>query len=356
MAASQEQRSTPLIDSAMRRALELSTRGPATGANPQVGCVILSPAGETIAEGWHRGHGTAHAEVDALSQLTADQARGAAAVVTLEPCNHYGHTGPCSSALIAAGVSHVFYAVDDPNPAAKGGASRLRDAGVVVTGGVLSGEVSELLWPWLTAMRFGRPHVTLKWASSLDGRVAAADRSSQWITGDAARVHVHHQRAQADAILVGTGTALTDNPSLTARDASGGLLTHQPIPVVVGERSVPHGALLHSHPQELIETGTRDLGTVLHNLFERGVRRAFIEGGPTLASAFVAAGLVDEYLVYLAPKLLGGDILALGDLGVGTLSDAPLLTITGLEHLGDDILVRARPLTKEKANHVHRNN
>ena len=348
MSAQHEERATPLIEDAMRRALELAARGPARGANPQVGCVILSPAGDIMAEGWHRGLGTPHAEVDALTKLTADDTRGATAVVTLEPCNHYGQTGPCSEALIGAGVAQVYYAVSDPNPAAKGGAARLREAGVVVTHGVLADEVSQFLHPWLTAVRRGRPYVTLKWASSLDGRAAAADGSSQWITGEAARAHVHAQRAAADAILVGTGTVLADDPSLTARNANGDLLPEQPIPVVVGERAVPADARLHGHPQPLFAPGTRDLDTILSKLFARGVRRAFVEGGPTLASAFVSAGLVDEYLIYLAPVLLGGDRFALGDIGVGTLAGARRLDILGVERIGDDVLVRARPSAAEE--------
>ncbi len=333
----------PLIEHAMRRALELAARGPARDANPQVGCVILSPDGEIIAEGWHRGRGTLHAETDALSHLGADGARGATAVVTLEPCNHHGRTGPCSEALIAAGVARVVYAANDPNPAAKDGAARLRETGIEATGGILEPDVAEFLRPWLTAMRLGRPHITLKWAASLDGRAAAADGSSQWITGPAARAHVHEQRAAAEAIIVGTGTVLADNPSLTARGPDGELLPHQPLPVIIGERAVPRNARLHEHPVPFFATRTRELDTVMSDLFDRGIRRAFVEGGPTLASAFVTAGLVDEYLIYLAPVLLGGDKLALGDLGIGTLADARQLNIVGVEQLGNDILVTARP-------------
>ncbi|TFB80857.1 bifunctional diaminohydroxyphosphoribosylaminopyrimidine deaminase/5-amino-6-(5-phosphoribosylamino)uracil reductase RibD [Terrimesophilobacter mesophilus] len=327
----------------MLRALELAARGPATGANPQVGCVILSPGGEIIAEGWHRGLGTPHAEVDALSSLAPDGARGATAVVTLEPCNHHGRTGPCSEALIAAGVARVVYAVGDPNPVARGGADRLRDAGVEVIAGVEVERVEELMHPWLTAMRRGVPWVTLKWASSLDGRAAAADGTSQWITGEAARARVHLQRAAADAIMVGTGTVLADDPSLTARDTRGGLLPSQPIPVVIGDRELPATAQIFHHPQPLIAMHGHDLHAVLSGLFARGIRRVLLEGGPTLASAFIAEGLVDEYLLYLAPILLGGGNLATADLGVGTLTSARRLTIVQFERVGEDILVRARP-------------
>lgn len=333
----------PAVDAAMLRALDLATQGPATGANPQVGCVILSSEGHVIAEGWHHGLGTPHAEVNALSTLASDEARGATAVVTLEPCNHHGRTGPCSEALIAAGITRVVYAVSDPNPLAKGGADRLRDAGVDVIAGVEAERVEEVMHPWLTAMRRGLPWVTLKWASSLDGRTAAADGTSQWITGDAARAHVHLQRAAADAIVVGTGTVLADDPSLTARDSHGDLLPAQPIPVVIGERELPATARIFDHPQPLITLQGHDLEADLAALFARGIRRILLEGGPTLASAFIAAGLVDEYLLYQAPILLGGGNLATKDLGIGTLTNARRLTIVQLERVGEDILVRARP-------------
>jgi diaminohydroxyphosphoribosylaminopyrimidine deaminase/5-amino-6-(5-phosphoribosylamino)uracil reductase len=189
--------------------------------------------------------------------------------------------------------------------------------------------------------------VTVKWASTLDGRAAAADGTSQWITGTAARQRVHEQRAAADAILVGTGTVLADDPSLTARGDGGELLVHQPVPVVVGTTPVPADAALRRHPAGLIETGTRDLTAVLDELYTRGIRRVYVEGGPTLASAIIAAGLADEYLVYLAPALLGGDRLAVGDLGIRTITEARRLHIIGVEQLGEDLLVVARPTQKE---------
>src|SRR5688572_12302961 len=173
---------TPAEQDAMRHALALARRGP-RGVNPQVGAVILSPAGDILAEGWHRGAGTSHAEVDALSHLGPGAAHGATAIVTLEPCNHTGRTGPCSEALIAAGVARVLYAIDDPNAVSAGGGERLRSAGVSVEAGLLADEAHELLDSWLTVQRPGRPHVTVKWAQSLDGRAAASDGTSQWITG-----------------------------------------------------------------------------------------------------------------------------------------------------------------------------
>ena len=332
-----------VIETAMRRALALAARGPAIGENPRVGCVLLSPAGDVLAEGWHRGAGTSHAEVDALSKIAADGARGATAVVTLEPCNHTGRTGPCSEALIAAGVARVVYAIADPGELARGGAERLREAGVEVDGGLLADDAETLLRVWLASTRLRRPFVTLKWASSLDGRAAAADGTSQWITGTASRQRVHEQRAASDAIIVGTGTVLADDPALTARGEAGELSPHQPIPVVIGERAVPAGARILEHPQRVIATGSRDLVAVLAVLFERGIRHVFVEGGPTLASAFVAAGLVDEYAIYLAPSLLGGDRLAIGDIGVSTIGETKRLRIESVESLGDDVLIVARP-------------
>lgn len=327
-------------DAAMRHALSISAHGPVFGGNPQVGCVLLDAAGAVVAEGWHRGAGTAHAEVDALSKL--DSAAGLTAVVTLEPCNHTGRTGPCSTALVDAGIARVVYAVGDPGPHSGGGAERLRAAGVDVVSGVLAAEVRASIEPWLVATERGTPWVTVKWASSLDGRAAAADGSSRWITGTAARQRVHEQRADSDAIVVGTGTVLADDPSLTARGDGGELLAHQPVAVVLGLRAVPPAARLHRHPAGLIETRSRDLDAALSGLFGRGIRRVFVEGGPSIASAFVAAGLVDEYLVYLAPTLIGGPSVALGDIGVATIGEQRRLSINAIERLGDDILVVAR--------------
>ena len=331
------------IEKAMRHARSLAAHGPAWGVNPQVGCVLLAADGSVLAEGWHRGAGTAHAEVDALSKLSPGEAAGATAVVTLEPCNHTGRTGPCSEALIAAGVSAVYYAVSDPGAASSGGAERLREAGVDVHGGILAEEIETAMRVWLTATLLHRPYVSVKWASSLDGRAAASDGSSQWITGTAARQRVHEQREVADAIVVGTGTVLADDPSLTARGDAGELMPHQPVPVIIGEREIPSDAQVFQHPHPPILTASRDLPAILRGLFERDIRHVYVEGGPALASAFVAADLVDEYLIYLAPTLIGGPRTALGDLGVPTLTDAHALRVDSIEQLGDDLLVTAYP-------------
>ncbi len=331
---------------AMLRAIELAERGPAAGVNPQVGCVLLSPTGDVLAEGWHRGAGTAHAEVDALSKLADGAAAGATAVVTLEPCNHTGRTGPCALALIEAGIARVVYAVADPGVQSGGGAERLRAAGVEVEQGVHADEVEALLDDWLFVARTGRPRVIVKWASSLDGRTAAADGTSQWITGRAARADAHRRRAAADAIAVGTGTLLADDPSLTARDDDGALLDAQPVPVVFGRRAVPEGAAIRRHPHGLVQFDGAELPAHLAELAARGIRSLFVEGGPTLASAFLAAGLADELLVYLAPALLGGPRLALDELGVASIGEALRYHFTSVERLGDDVLLVAHPVRR----------
>lgn len=328
----------------MSRALALATNGP-RGVNPQVGAVILSPDGEVLAEGWHRGSGTPHAEVDALSKLAPGAADGATAVVTLEPCNHTGRTGPCAVALIEAGVARVVYALDDPGAVSGGGGERLRAAGVDVESGEQRDAAHALISGWLTAQHLGRPHITVKWAQSLDGRAAAADGTSQWITGPDARADVHRRRAEADAIVVGTGTVLADDPALTARDGDA-LFAHQPIPVVIGARETPADAAVYRHPHAPLFYPTHDLPSIVADLHTKGVQSLFVEGGPTLASAFIAAGLADRVLAYLAPVLLGGDRLALTDVGVTTIDAARRLTVDEWVPLGADLLAVARPAQK----------
>ncbi len=332
---------------AMARALDLARRGPAHGPNPRVGCVLLAPgspdAPAVLGEGWHAGVGTPHAEVAALAAARASGAdvRGSTAVVTLEPCNHTGRTGPCAQALLGAGVARVVVAVPDPNPVAAGGAATLRAAGVDVVTGVREDEARELLRTWLPAVERSRPFVTLKIATTLDGRVAAADGSSRWITSPVARRHAHSLRADSDAIVVGTGTVASDDPSLTARTADGGLAAHQPIRVVVGNRPVPDDARLRGPGGELVQLATHDPVEVLAALHAREVRHVLVEGGPTLASAFLRAGLVDEVYAYIAPVLLGGGPSAVGDLGITSIAGALRLTPREPVPLGPDVLVVA---------------
>ncbi|HJA04875.1 MAG TPA: bifunctional diaminohydroxyphosphoribosylaminopyrimidine deaminase/5-amino-6-(5-phosphoribosylamino)uracil reductase RibD [Candidatus Microbacterium stercoravium] len=330
---------------AMRRALELAAKGPQS-RNPQVGAVVLAADGSVLSEGWHRGAGTAHAEVDALTKL-GGSAVGATAIVTLEPCNHTGRTGPCAEALIAAGVARVVYAVSDPGDHSGGGAERLRAAGIDVEGGVLGDNARALLESWLTSRALGRPHVTVKWAQSLDGRAAAADGTSKWITGTGARADVHRRRADADAIVVGTGTVLADDPALTAR-AEDALLPHQPVPVVVGSRVVPADARVRQHPHAPLFYTSHDLAEALDDLLDRGLHRVFVEGGPTLASAFVAGGFADRVLTYIAPTLIGGPRTALTDVGVGTISQQRRLEIESVDRLGSDLLIVSRPVSESE--------
>ncbi len=329
-----------IYESAMRRALELALLGPAWGVNPQVGCVILNADGQIIAEGWHKGAGTPHAEVDALSKLDQVPA-GATAVVTLEPCNHTGRTGPCAQALIAAGVSRVVYAVSDPGATSGGGAQTVQDAGIETIAHVLEREAREQNRVWLTANTRQRPFVTLKWASSLDGRAAATDGTSKWISGPESRADSHLRRSNVDAILVGTGTVLADDPELTARKPDGTLYEHQPLRVVIGESELPASARGFNSDAETVHLRAHALHGVLAALWQEGVKHVWVEGGPTVASHFARLGLVDEYLVYLAPTLLGGARTAIANLGVTTMTEAKSLDFVEIKQLGADILIRA---------------
>ena len=232
---------TPAEQAAMRRALALAaTPGVPLGPNPRVGCVLLAADGTTVAEGFHRGAGTAHAEADALARA-GERARGTTAVVTLEPCAHTGRTGPCAVALREAGVRRVVFAQADPNPVAAGGAELLREAGIEVEQGLLVDEARALNRVWSFAVEHGRPFVTWKFATSLDGRSAAADGTSRWVSGPAARRDTHRLRALADTMLVGTGTVAVDDPALTVRDADDRPLEHQPLRAVMGLRDLDPG-------------------------------------------------------------------------------------------------------------------
>jgi diaminohydroxyphosphoribosylaminopyrimidine deaminase/5-amino-6-(5-phosphoribosylamino)uracil reductase len=333
------------IAHAMRRALELAaTPGVPHGPNPRVGCVLLAADGSTIAEGFHRGAGTAHAEAAALA-VAGDAAAGATAVVTLEPCNHTGRTGPCAQALIDAGVVRVVFAQPDPNPVAAGGAETLLAAGVEVDMGLLEHEARRVNRAWTFALEHARPFVTWKFAATLDGRSAAADGTSQWITGEEARRDVHLLRATCDAIVVGTGTVLADDPHLTVRDAGGDPLPadRQPLRVVVGDRAVPEGARVLDAAAETVLLPGHDPAATLAALQGRGIQHVFLEGGPTLAGAFLAAGRVDEVVAYLAPKLLGSGRTAVADLGIESIAGALELEVEDVAVLGRDVRVTGRP-------------
>ncbi|MEZ7820330.1 MAG: bifunctional diaminohydroxyphosphoribosylaminopyrimidine deaminase/5-amino-6-(5-phosphoribosylamino)uracil reductase RibD [Aquiluna sp.] len=331
---------------AMRRALEISLNGPAVGINPQVGAVILDPAGLVVSEGWHKGAGSDHAEVMSLEHFAENfpgvSLKNHTAVVTLEPCNHVGRTGPCALALIEAGVSRVIFASADPGDQSSQGSQTLKDAGIEVIPGVLLKQAEEQNRVWLGSKRLGRPFVTLKWASTLDGRSAASDGTSQWISGPDSRADTHSRRTNADSILVGTSTAIADDPELTARRPDGNYFENQPIRIVLGESVIPNNLRLFNDRAKTIQIQTRDLNDALRQLWAQGIKHVFVEGGPKLASAFVAAKLVDEFIVYLSPMLLGGPNMALGQIGITNIEDAARLEVLETKQLGNDIFIRAR--------------
>lgn len=324
----------------MRRAMALAAtvRG-STAPNPWVGCVIF-PATHgcgfaTFFEGATAPPGGPHAEVTALAQA-GDAARGATLYVTLEPCVHHGRTPPCTDAIIAAGVSRVVIGIQDPDRRVAGrGVAALRAAGIEVTEGVAAEEVAEQLAPYVKHRSTGHPWVILKMAASLDGRTAAPDGSSRWITGAAARQDVHRLRGTSDAVLVGAGTVRADDPELTVRlEGDGTADEAQPLRVVLGR--APEGARVHP----ALELGG-DLKEVLNDLGRRGVLQLLVEGGATVAHDFHVAGLVDRYVLYLAPVLFGGDDgrpLFAGP-GAGTLEDVWRGRLVSVEQLGEDLRV-----------------
>jgi diaminohydroxyphosphoribosylaminopyrimidine deaminase / 5-amino-6-(5-phosphoribosylamino)uracil reductase len=336
---------------AMQRALAIAaTPGVPMGPNPRVGCVLLASDGSTLAEGFHRGAGTPHAEVAALAEAR-DAARGATAVVTLEPCNHTGRTGPCSEALLAAGVRRVVFAQPDANPVAVGGAGRLRDAGVEVVGGVMIEEAQALNRAWTFAVARRRPFVTWKFATTLDGRSAASDGTSRWVSSRAARLDTHRLRALCDTMLVGTGTVAVDDPELTVRDEVDEPVVDQPLRAVMGLRDLPADRRIFNDRAETVHLRTRDPHEALAHLHDLDRQHVFLEGGPQLAGAFLAAGLVDEVVTYVAPMLLGAGTSAVADLGIPTIADAVHLHVTDVTvlrgHDGEDTNVRLtmRPTT-----------
>ncbi|MGE2728113.1 bifunctional diaminohydroxyphosphoribosylaminopyrimidine deaminase/5-amino-6-(5-phosphoribosylamino)uracil reductase RibD [Mycolicibacterium vaccae] len=330
------------LDAAMAAAIEQAEQVKGrTYPNPPVGAVILDREGQIAGVGATAPTGGPHAEVVALRRA-GERAAGGTAVVTLEPCNHVGRTPPCVDALLAAGVAEVAFAVADPNPVAAGGAERLAEAGVRVAAGVQADAVAGgTLREWLHKQRTGAPHVTWKFAASVDGRSAAADGTSQWITSEAARADVHRRRAAADAIVVGTGTVLADDPTLTARLPDGSPADHQPLRVVVGVREISPDARVLNDDSRTMVIRTRDPHEVLRALADR--TDVLLEGGPTLAGAFLRAGLVDRILAYVAPVLLGGPITAVDDVGVSNITGAHRWRFDTVTRLGPDVLLGLTP-------------
>jgi diaminohydroxyphosphoribosylaminopyrimidine deaminase/5-amino-6-(5-phosphoribosylamino)uracil reductase len=338
---------------AMRRALELArTPGVPLGPNPRVGCVLLAADGSEIAEGYHRGAGTPHAEAAALAEA-GEAARGATAVVTLEPCHHTGRTGPCSQALIEAGVARVVFAQPDPNPVARGGEIALREAGIDVDYGLMEREARELNRAWTFAMEHHRPFVTWKFATTLDGRSAAADGTSRWVSSRPARVDSHRLRALCDVMLVGTGTVEVDDPQLTVRDEYDEPRAQQPLRAVMGVRDLDPGRRVFDDQAETVRLETHDPHEALAALHARDRQHVFLEGGPQLAAAFLAAGLVDEVVVYVAPMLLGAGASAVGDLGIATIADAHRLRITDVTTIGTGPEADVRITMAPAVDHSH---
>lgn len=294
--------------------------------------------------GYHRGAGSAHAEVDALANLKEDTGSAPlTAVVTLEPCNHSGKTPPCTRALIEAGIKNVIWAADDPNPKAAGGGEYLKSQGinampaseVGIDENVLA-KAQEVSAHWVLATRRGRPWTIAKVAQTLDGYCAAKDGSSQWITNRLSRAYAHRIRSSVDVIIAGTGTVLADNPQLSARLADGRELPQQPRPLVVGKRGLPADYYLSGKAEQV---RSHDLKAVLESCYQRGEIFALLEGGPTLVTAALKAGLVDELHVYLAPRLLGEGRKGLGDLGINALTSSLDFQLQQVKELGGDVFL-----------------
>ena len=336
---------------ALGRAVELAARGAGSVLpNPVVGCVLLSGAGVPVGEGFHRQAGGPHAEVIALADAGA-AARGATAVVTLEPCNHTGRTPPCVLALIDAGVSRVVVAVRDPWPVAAGGIRTLQAAGIEVVEAPtdFASPARDVNRVWLTATRLHRPFVTVKAGMTIDARVAAADGTSRWITSPQSRADVHRLRSEVDVVMAGIGTVLADDPLLTVRDTAGTPGDRQPLRVVVDSSGrTPATAKVRSDDADtLVATaaafgaGDRvDLTVLLRHLHAAGRRHVLLEGGPSLATAMLDAHLVDEVLVYVAPLILGRGRAFLEGGAAATLTDAHHAELRSVDRFGTDIRLR----------------
>ena len=290
---------------AMQRAISLGEKGLGkTAPNPIVGAVIIDGTGTIIAEAFHdRMNSADHAEVVAI-KAAGSKAKGSTIVVTLEPCNHTGSTGPCVQAIIDAGITTVVFAVNDPNEKAAGGAAALRAAGIDVVEGVLRDEAAFSNRAWLMKIRKNRPFFTWKVAATLDGKVAAADGTSKWITNEASRADVQKLRRQADAILVGTNTVIADNPHLIPRGDFPGY-AHNPIRVICGEQELPKDAQVFDDAAQTVVVNSKDLDVLVERLNELSVNHVFVEAGPTLGSAMLDGCLLDELIMYQAPSLLG---------------------------------------------------
>jgi diaminohydroxyphosphoribosylaminopyrimidine deaminase/5-amino-6-(5-phosphoribosylamino)uracil reductase len=289
----------------MQRAIALAEKGLGkTAPNPIVGAVIIDAAGNAVGEGFHdRVNSPDHAEVVAI-KAAGSKSAGATIVVTLEPCNHTGSTGPCVQAIIDAGITTVVFAVSDPNESAAGGAAALRAAGVTVIEGVLKDEAAYSNRAWLMKIKKNRPFFTWKVATTLDAKVAATDGTSKWITNETSRADVQVLRRQADAILVGTNTVIADDPHLIPRGDFEGYGAN-PIRVICGEQTLPTAAKVFDNAADTVVVASKDLDVLVENLNELGLNHVFVEAGPTLGSAMLDHCLLDELIMYQAPSLLG---------------------------------------------------
>jgi diaminohydroxyphosphoribosylaminopyrimidine deaminase/5-amino-6-(5-phosphoribosylamino)uracil reductase len=290
-----------------------------------------------IGVGQHRGAGTPHAEIEALSSCSENPA-GATAVVTLEPCAHTGRTGPCADALIESGITRVVFAMADPTPAASGGADRLRAAGVEVIDGVLSREAELINVDWSFMKLHDRPHVTLKLAGSLDGRVDSSLAERLILTGPEAQSSVHRLRAQVDAIAVGSGTVMADDPQLSVRGVE---VTAQPVRVVLGSSSIPAGARIRGGESQMLVIEEKDPRLALSQFAERGIQRLLLEGGPRVAAAYLEAGVIDEIQWFVAPILVGTGTAALSGL-----SCSITLDVTSVDLMGEDVRIIGVPASR----------
>lgn len=316
----------------MRHALSLALRGEGrTGSNPIVGAVIIDSEGQLVSEGFHAG--ADHAEVVAI-KAAGKIPQGSTIVVTLEPCNHTGKTGPCVDAIIAAGISRVIYAVADPNPVAAGGADRLRAAGIDVISGLLEPAARFFNRAWFSVIERNRPLFIWKIAATLDGKTSASDGSSQWITSEASREFVSLLRRNSDAVLVGTGTVIADNPSLVPHDDED---IKNPLRVVMGTREIPSDSHVLDAQADLLVVKSRDFNDLISGLLEQGVKQVFVESGSELGTAMLKAGIIDEIMLFQAPTLLGAGKSFAGDLGIQTLSDRIDLSILAHRQIGSDL-------------------
>jgi diaminohydroxyphosphoribosylaminopyrimidine deaminase/5-amino-6-(5-phosphoribosylamino)uracil reductase len=299
--------------------------------NPNVSAAIYAADGTLIADGFHnRKVSVDHAEVVALKKA-GSAARGATMVVSLEPCAHTGTTPPCVQAIIDAGIAKVVYAVSDPNPVAAGGAQKLADAGIVVEHRQCA-DLEFVQRAWLHKERTGRPLMIWKVATTLDSKVAASDGTSQWITGPESREDVQELRAQSDAILIGTNTALVDNPHLIPRGHEA-----RPVRVICGEQEVPATNKVFDNEARTVLVKSKSIPELIKVLSDEGFNQVLVEAGPTLGSALMASGKIDELIVYQAPKMLGAGKEFVSHLGISTLSDHLKLELLGVQPFGSDI-------------------